>query len=109
MTNAAQEEFDELMRDKGREERHPEDRHNDSDLSEPESEGADKDRYEFCWITDFPQYGWNEDEKKIDFSHNPFSAPNIEHEAFMALDPSDIHLLCGDLTERMQTGRERFH
>lgn len=46
MTNAAQEEFDELMRDKGREERHPEDRHNDSDLSEPESEGAEKDRYE---------------------------------------------------------------
>ena len=43
MTNAAQEEFDELMRDKGREERHPEDRHNDSDLSEPESEGADKE------------------------------------------------------------------
>ncbi|KAJ8105054.1 hypothetical protein OPT61_g10413 [Boeremia exigua] len=45
MTNAAQEEFNELMRDKGREERHPEDRH-DSDISEPESEGADKDRYE---------------------------------------------------------------
>ena len=33
----------------------------------------DKDRFEFCWIVDFPQYEWNEDEKKIDFSHNPFS------------------------------------
>ena len=30
-----------------------------------------KDRFEFCWITDFPFYEWNEDEKKIDFSHNP--------------------------------------
>ncbi|HEX2553295.1 MAG TPA: aspartate--tRNA ligase [Microvirga sp.] len=50
---------------------------------------SDKDRFAFCWITDFPQYEWNEDEKRIDFSHNPFSAPNVEHEAFMALDPSD--------------------
>jgi hypothetical protein len=46
MTNAAQEEFNELMRDKDHEERHPEDRNNDSDVSEPESEGAGKDRYE---------------------------------------------------------------
>lgn len=46
MTNAAQEEFNELMRDKDHEERHPEDRNNDSDVSEPESEGAEKDRYE---------------------------------------------------------------
>ncbi|MGA7386105.1 MAG: aspartate--tRNA ligase, partial [Methylocella sp.] len=34
-----------------------------------------KDVYEFCWIVDFPMYEWNEDEKKIDFSHNPFSMP----------------------------------
>ncbi len=33
------------------------------------------DDFEFCWITDFPFYEWNEDEKKIDFSHNPFSMP----------------------------------
>ena len=39
---------------------------------------SDKERYEFCWIVDFPQYEWNEDEKKIDFSHNPFSMPAIE-------------------------------
>jgi aspartyl-tRNA synthetase len=55
----------------------------------------DKDRFEFCWITDFPQYEWNEDEKKIDFSHNPFSAPNYEHDAFMALDPSDPDKILG--------------
>ena len=34
-----------------------------------------KDRFEFCWIVDFPMYEWNEEEKKIDFSHNPFSMP----------------------------------
>jgi aspartyl-tRNA synthetase len=50
---------------------------------------SDKDRFAFCWITDFPQYEWNEDEKKIDFSHNPFSMGNMDHEAFMALDPTD--------------------
>jgi aspartyl-tRNA synthetase len=49
----------------------------------------DKDRFEFCWIVDFPQYEWNEDEKKIDFSHNPFSMANMDHDSFMALDPSD--------------------
>jgi aspartyl-tRNA synthetase len=49
----------------------------------------DKDRFDFCWIVDFPMYEWNEDEKKIDFSHNPFSMPNIEPDAFLALDPSD--------------------
>ncbi|MEC9367869.1 MAG: aspartate--tRNA ligase [Pseudomonadota bacterium] len=34
-----------------------------------------KDRFEFCWIVDFPMFEWNEEEKKIDFSHNPFSMP----------------------------------
>src|ERR1700730_16153615 len=36
-----------------------------------------KDRFDFCWIVDFPMYEWNEEEKKIDFSHNPFSMPNL--------------------------------
>ena len=34
-----------------------------------------EDRFELGWIVDFPFYEWNEDEKKIDFSHNPFSMP----------------------------------
>jgi aspartyl-tRNA synthetase len=34
-------------------------------------------------------YEWNEEEKKIDFSHNPFSMPNMPAEEFLALDPSD--------------------
>jgi aspartyl-tRNA synthetase len=48
-----------------------------------------KDVFEFCWIVDFPMYEWNDEEKKIDFSHNPFSMPNFEPEAFLALDPAD--------------------
>jgi aspartyl-tRNA synthetase len=36
---------------------------------------TDLERFEFCWIVDFPMYEWNEEEKKIDFSHNPFSMP----------------------------------
>jgi len=49
----------------------------------------DRDRFEFCWIVDFPMYEWNEEEKKIDFSHNPFSMPNMAVEDFLALDPAD--------------------
>jgi aspartyl-tRNA synthetase len=54
-----------------------------------ELELIDKDRFEFCWIVDFPMYEWNEEEKKIDFSHNPFSMPNLSVEEFLALDPND--------------------
>jgi aspartyl-tRNA synthetase len=49
----------------------------------------DKDRFELCWIVDFPMYEWNEEEKKIDFSHNPFSMPNMPVEDFLKLDPTD--------------------
>jgi aspartyl-tRNA synthetase len=49
----------------------------------------DPDRFELCWIVDFPMYEWNEEEKKIDFSHNPFSMPNMPPEEFLALDPTD--------------------
>ena len=45
--------------------------------------------FKFCWIVDFPMYEWNEDDKKIDFSHNPFSMPQFDREKFLALDASD--------------------
>ena len=50
---------------------------------------SDKDQFAFCWITDFPMFEWNEDEKHIDFSHNPFSMPNFDHDAFLALGEGD--------------------
>ena len=49
-----------------------------------------KDRFEFCWIVDFPMYEWNEEEKKVDFSHNPFSMPQGGLEALNGKDPLDI-------------------
>jgi aspartyl-tRNA synthetase len=48
-----------------------------------------KNSFEFCWIVDFPMYEWNEEEKRIDFSHNPFSMPNMSPQEFLALDPAD--------------------
>jgi aspartyl-tRNA synthetase len=48
-----------------------------------------RDRFELCWIVDFPMYEWSEEEKRIDFSHNPFSMPNMAVEDFLALDPND--------------------
>ncbi|MBV9046316.1 MAG: aspartate--tRNA ligase [Alphaproteobacteria bacterium] len=41
--------------------------------------------FKFCWIVDMPMYEWDEDEKKIDFGHNPFSLPQYDREKFMAL------------------------
>ena len=55
----------------------------------------DKNRFELCWIVDFPMYEWNEEEKKIDFSHNPFSMPNLPAEEFLALDPADKDKILG--------------
>jgi len=54
-----------------------------------------KDVFEFCWVVDFPMYEWNEDEKKIDFSHNPFSMPNFDPAAFLELDPADEKTILG--------------
>ncbi len=47
-------------------------------------------RFDFCWIVDFPMFEWNEDEKRVDFSHNPFSMPQGEMEALTSKDPLEI-------------------
>jgi aspartyl-tRNA synthetase len=51
---------------------------------------VDADQFKFCWIVDFPMYEWNEEEKRIDFSHNPFSMPQGEMAALESQDPIDI-------------------
>jgi aspartyl-tRNA synthetase len=48
------------------------------------------DRFEFVWIVDFPMFEWNEEEKRVDFSHNPFSMPQGELEALETQDPLTI-------------------
>ena len=46
--------------------------------------------FQFCWIVDFPMFEYDEDAKKVDFSHNPFSMPQGELEALETKDPLDI-------------------
>jgi aspartyl-tRNA synthetase len=50
----------------------------------------DAKRFEFCWIVDFPMFEYDEDAKKVDFSHNPFSMPQGGLEALESKDPLDI-------------------
>ncbi|MFC3101234.1 aspartate--tRNA ligase [Altererythrobacter lauratis] len=57
----------------------------------------DKDRFELCWIVDFPFYEWDEDNKKIEFSHNPFSMPQGGMEALTSQDPLTIKAYQYDL------------
>ncbi len=48
------------------------------------------EKFEFCWITDYPMYQYDEKEKKIDFSHNPFSMPQVSLNDFDKADPLSI-------------------
>jgi len=50
----------------------------------------DNNKFEFCWIIDFPMYQYDEKEKKIDFNHNPFSMPQINPLNFEKSDPLSI-------------------
>jgi len=50
----------------------------------------DKNKFDFCWVVDFPMYELNEETGKIDFSHNPFSMPQGGMEALETMDPLDI-------------------
>ena len=50
----------------------------------------DINKFEFCWIVDFPMYRYDKDQNKIDFSHNPFSMPQINPADFEKSDPLSI-------------------
>jgi len=50
----------------------------------------EQDAFRFCWIVDFPFYEWSEEEKKVDFAHNPFSMPQGGLEALETQDPLAI-------------------
>ena len=50
----------------------------------------DQDIYKFCWIVDFPYFEYDEELKKIDFSHNPFSMPQGGMKALQEQEPLDI-------------------
>ncbi|MCS7013232.1 MAG: aspartate--tRNA ligase [Chloroherpetonaceae bacterium] len=50
----------------------------------------DKDLLAYCWIVDFPMFEYNEEQKKIDFSHNPFSMPQGGLDALLTKDPLEV-------------------
>lgn len=56
-----------------------------------ELELIDENKFEFCWIVDFPMYEFDEAEQRIDFSHNPFSMPQGGLEALETKDPLEIN------------------
>ncbi len=58
----------------------------------------DKDRFELAWIIDFPMYEYNEEDKKVDFSHNPFSMPQGGLDALNGQDPLTIKAFQYDIT-----------
>ena len=50
----------------------------------------EKNAFRFCFVNDFPMYEYNKDEKKMDFTHNPFSMPQGGLEALNTMNPKDI-------------------
>jgi aspartyl-tRNA synthetase len=50
----------------------------------------EKNAFRFCWIVDFPMFEFNEEQNKIDFSHNPFSMPQGGMDALESKDPLEI-------------------
>jgi len=71
-----------------------------------------KNQFQFCWIVDYPLYQYNEEEKKIDFSHNPFSMPKVSYEEFDKIDPLKIlaeqyDLVCNGI--ELSSGAIRNH
>jgi aspartyl-tRNA synthetase len=57
----------------------------------------DKEQFALCWIVDFPMFEWNEEEKRVDFSHNPFSMPQGGLEALDSEDPLTINAFQYDI------------
>lgn len=51
---------------------------------------VDRDKFELAWIVDFPFYEWNDDDKQVEFAHNPFSMPQGGKDALDNMDPLNI-------------------
>jgi len=50
----------------------------------------EENAFKFCWVVDYPMFEYNDEQKRIDFSHNPFSMPQGELDALETQDPLDI-------------------
>ena len=71
-----------------------------------------ENEFQFCWVIDYPLYHFNEEEEKIDFSHNPFSMPKISYDDFDKANPLEIiaeqyDLVCNGI--ELSSGAIRNH
>lgn len=72
----------------------------------------DKERYEFCWVVDFPMYEIGEESGELEFCHNPFSMPQGGMKDLMEKDPLDIYAYQYDLVcngVELSSGAVRNH
>ena len=72
----------------------------------------DRERYEFCWIVDFPMYEIGEESGQLEFCHNPFSMPNGGMKALEEKDPLEISAFQYDLVcngVELSSGAVRNH
>jgi aspartyl-tRNA synthetase len=72
----------------------------------------DKNRFEFVWITDFPLFFYNPDEKKLDSNHHPFTSPRIEDIPRLDSDPLEVKSIAYDLVlngVEIGGGSQRIH
>lgn len=72
----------------------------------------DEDAFEFCWIVDYPMFEFDEESRKVEFSHNPFSMPQGEMDALENKDPLEIlawqyDLVCNGI--ELSSGAIRNH
>lgn len=70
------------------------------------------DAFRFCWIVDFPMYEYNEEQARIDFSHNPFSMPQgglgaLETQDPLAIVAQQYDLVCNGV--ELSSGAIRNH
>ena len=81
-------------------------------LGEISEKHMKKERYEFCWIVDFPMYEIGEESGELEFCHNPFSMPQGGMEALETKDPLDIYAYQYDLVcngVELSSGAVRNH
>lgn len=72
----------------------------------------DKERYEFCWVVNFPMYEIGEESGELEFCHNPFSMPQGGMKDLMEKDPLDIYAYQYDLVcngVELSSGAVRNH
>ncbi len=64
---------------------------------------CDPNKFEFCWIVDFPLFEWNEEENKWDPCHHMFTMPQSQYLETMEQDPGEVK---GDLYDLVLNGYE---